>query len=210
MVDVNNSFNPSRPLLGAVAKPAPATPVTPPPSPAASKAVTPPATEETRLQQQQHYLNNMWSQLGRDARLSVIMLNPIFMIQAQAITNAAVATAVRRYENEVPRKDFSVLYGEEMSKARTAILAMPARYAEYGQKALDVTGQALLDSYDATTTAVATAAIATGSAAKTGFNATVGFFAIAGSSILHGFGHVLHAIGNGFAGVGRRLETVGN
>jgi hypothetical protein len=215
MVDTNRTFSTSRPLLGAVSRSpevkatvaAPATAPVPAIAPTTNVAVAP---EETRLQQQQHYLNNMWSQLGRDTRLAAIMVNPIFMVQSQAITSAAVATAIRRYETELPRQDFSVLYGLEMTKARTAILAMPDAYARYGEKAIEATGQVLLDSYDATTEAVTTAAVATGHAAKTGFNAVVGFFAMAGAGIVHGLGHVLHAIGNGFAGVGRRLETVGN
>lgn len=205
----STKIDPSRSLVSN--KPAPAANSAPAASSAPALAKDSGGPQgESRLQQQQRYMSNMWSQLGQDAHLAAIMFNPLFMVQSQAIADAAVAEAVRRYETEVPQQDFNVLYNQEMAKARTAILGLPDLYAKYGQQALNATGAALLDAYDTTSQAVATAAEYTGKAAKTGFMAVVGFFAMAGEGILHGIGHVLHGIGSLFTGAGGALEKVGN
>lgn len=223
-IDANKAIPANRPLIGA--KPAAA-------SVAASSTPSMAADHQTsRFQDQQRYAANMWKSMGNDARLAAVMFNPIFMVQSQAITSAAVAEAVRRYETEVPQQDFSVLYAQEMGKARQAILAMPGNYAKYGEAALEATGDALLGAYNttadavgtaatatanavsnaatATATAVNDAAVTTGRAARTGALTVLGAFALAGKAFFHGIGHVLHGIGNVFTGAGGRLERVGN
>lgn len=191
----NRTVAPSRPALNVRAVDAP---VNNKPAPVVNEA----SKGESRLEQQQRYFSNMWTQLGQDARLAAIMINPLFMVHAQAIANAAVARAIRRYELEVPQKDFSVLYAEENAKARQAILNLPDLYAAKGEEALNATGAALLDAYDTTSAAVITAAETTGN-----------FFVRAGQVIVGGIAAVvlggIHGIGKLFSAVGGAMEGVG-
>ncbi|MDB5101962.1 MAG: hypothetical protein JWM80_6383 [Cyanobacteria bacterium RYN_339] len=187
---------------------------------------------ESRLEQQQRYFGNMWSQLGQDARLASVMFNPLFAIHAQAIAHAATVEAFRRYETEVPQKEFSVLYAEESARARIAILNLPHLYAEKGAAALEATGGALLfaanataealntaydatsdavvEAYDVTSSAVTTAAEATGNFFTRGAQMLVGGIAAAGLGLLHGIGWCFSGIGSIFNGAGHAMENVGN
>lgn len=92
---------------------------------------------QTRLEEQQEAAKNLLSSLAEDAKLSAIILNPIFAPAAFAIAAKANARAVVRYETEVPQKDFSVLLGEEQAKARKEIAGLPQAYADFGEAALD-------------------------------------------------------------------------
>jgi hypothetical protein len=234
MVEANRSVDPRRAVVGVRPGDKPVAVAPKPQANATSNASTNKAVPqgESRLDQQQRYFRNMWSQLGQDARLASIMINPLFAIHAQAIAHAATVEAIRRYETEVPQKDFNVLYAEESAKARTAILHLPQLYAEKGEAALEATGNALLtaygatadavsaaydvtadaavQAYDATTSAVTTAAEATGNFFTRAFQTTVGVFAAAGLGVVHGFGHLFSGVGKLFSGAGHALEDVGN
>jgi hypothetical protein len=233
MVEANRTVDPRRAVVGVRPgdKPVVAAPKA---APAANNASTNLAAPkgESRLEQQQRYFGNMWTQLGQDARLASIMFNPLFAIHAQAIAQAATVEAFRRYETEVPQKDFNVLYAEESAKARVAILNLPHLYAEKGEAALQATGQALLtaygatadavsaaydattdaalQAYDATTSAVTTAAEATGNFFTRAFQMTVGVIAAGALGLLHGVGHLFSGLGKLFNGAGHAMENVGN
>jgi hypothetical protein len=233
MAEVNRTADPRRAVVTVrpADKPVVVAPKPAANAPAASNNTAAPKGE-SRLQQQQRYFGNMWTQLGQDARLASVMFNPLFAVHAQAIAHAATVEAFRRYETEVPQKDFSVLYAEESARARVAILNLPHLYAEKGAAALEATGAALLgaanataealntaydvtadaavEAYDATTSAVTTAAEATGNFFTRGFQMVVGGVAAAGLGLLHGIGWGLSGIGKLFSGAGHAMEDVGN
>lgn len=173
-----------------------------------------PQQESSRLDEQKQAAQAMLSQLGSDARLAAIMLNPVFAPQANAIAWAATGRAISRYETEVPRKDFNVLMAEEQGKARTQIMALPQRYADAIQTGAQATGDAIVTGAKVTGTAVAAGAVATGNAVATGAKAVGNGVVTAGAAVFGGLlfagKSLLKGLGSGLSGLGDLLQHAGS
>lgn len=111
-----------------------------------------PAAPKTRLEEQQEAAKDLLAGLADDAKLGLIIANPLFAPAALAIASKAQARAIVRYETEVPQKDLSVLVAEEGAKARKEIAGLPKAYAEFGAAALgavvESSTQAALAAYE--------------------------------------------------------------
>jgi hypothetical protein len=217
-VNTNNTFKPSRlvcPAPATPAKPATETPKTEAPKtekPASNDQVV--ASEPTRLEEQKQAAASMLSQLGSDARVTAIMLNPVFLPHAQAIAWSATGRAISRYETETPRKDFSVLMAEEQSKARKQIEALPQTYGTAIVNGAQAAGDAIATGAQATGDAIVTGAKVTGEAVTTGAKAVGNGFLMAGGALLGGLfmggKAILSGIGHSLSGLGRMLVNAGD
>jgi hypothetical protein len=190
-------------------------------TPAATQPASDNRVEEPRIAEQKRIAQAMLSQLGQDAKIATIMLNPVFLPHAQAIAWQATARAISRYENEVPRKDFDALMNEEQGKARQAILDLPRRYGQAISEAVDTTGDAISDAAEATGNAIVDGANAVADGAQTVGNAVVDGTKTAGryvgEGLLGGFGLLVmgvrgigHGIGAGLSGLGNLLSGAGD
>src|SRR5690349_16885015 len=81
--------------------------------------------QQSRIEQQRQTAYQMIEQLGHDAKVAAIMLNPVFAPHANAIAMRATTRAIYRFETEVPQKDFKSLLAEEQGNARKEILNLP-------------------------------------------------------------------------------------
>lgn len=161
--------------------------------------------QQSRLEQQRQTAYKMVEQLGRDAQVAAIMLNPVFAPHANAIAMRATGRAIVRYETEVPQKDFSVLLAEEQKSARKEIMNLPKVYGQ----AVNAAGQAVAD------TAVKTGEYAVEGAKTVGGGILAGIMAIgfglkeAGQFMIRGLGKALSGLGSLYQGAGDKLVKLG-
>lgn len=190
-------IDPRRPLATVPAAPAPM-----PAAPGWAQDGYRPAVEEPRIAAQRRAMQAMFERLSQDARLTAIMLNPIFLPHAQAIAHRATARAIYRYETELPRKDLDVLMRAEQAAARAQILDLPRRYYESGAEALETAGDFMVTTAEETGHAIAQGAQVAKDVVVGGAVAVVG-------GLWAGLKAGLRGIGQAFSWLGGALQSAG-
>lgn len=161
--------------------------------------------QQSRIEQQRQIAYQMIEQLGQDAKLAAIMLNPVFAPHANAIAMRATTRAIYRYETEVPQKDFSALLAEEQKAARKEISELPRKYGQ----AVNAAGEAVVDGARKTGEYAVEGAKTVGMGIFAGL-AAIGYgFMEAGQFLLRGLGKGLTGLGKLYSGAGDKLVQLG-
>lgn len=164
-----------------------------------------PQPQMSRIEQQRLMAYQMIEQLGKDAKLAAIMLNPVFAPHANAIAMRATARAIYRYETEVPQKDFGALMAEERANARKEIAGLPRAYGQ----AVVAAGDAVADGAKKTGEYAVAGAKTVGTGILAGIAAVGMGLMEAGQFLLRGLGKGLSGLGNLYKTAGDKLIQVG-
>lgn len=158
-----------------------------------------PPQQTSRIDQQRQIAYQMIEQMGKDAKLAAIMLNPVFAPHANAIAMRATARAIYRYETEVPQKDFNTLMAQEQTAARKEISELPRKYGQ----AVGAAGEAVVDG------ARKTGEYAVEGAKTVGMGIFAGLAAI-GYGLMEAGQFLVRGLGKGLSGLGSFYSTAGD